>query len=499
MEFEIVTGSVESLETDCLIVGVAPDGELAPSADLINKASAGYLKDVVSDHHGKVGESLLLHKVPGISASRVLLIGLGKPEDRSDRNQVKIIKSIMSSLKAIRCKTAVIALDGQESADLDIYRQLRHNTEWASAELYQYDATKSKKADPVSLESIAFLLSKEDAELGEFSISDGSAIANGVDTARELGNLPGNICTPSYLAEQALALADECEELSTTILNEDEMEKLGMHSLLSVGKGSSEPSKLIVMEYKGGEPDQQPHVLVGKGITFDTGGISLKPGAKMDEMKFDMCGAASVMGTMEALTQLGLDINVVGIIAAAENMPAGNASKPGDIVTTMSGQTVEILNTDAEGRLVLCDALTYAERFEPETVVDIATLTGACIVALGNHATGLLSNDDLLADDILAAGEFAADKAWRLPLWDEYQEQLDSNFADIANIGGPAAGTITAACFLSRFTKKYRWAHLDIAGVAWNSNGKAKGATGRCVPLLCQHLIAQVDDLTDDE
>ena len=499
MEFEIVTGSVESLETDCLIVGVAPDGEFAPSADLVNKASAGYLKEVVGDLQGKAGETLLLHKIPGISAKRVLLVGLGKADERSDRNQLKIIKSIMDSLKAVRCKTAVIALDALESADKDLYRQLRHNTEWASAELYQYDATKSKKADPLNLESIAFLLSQDDAELGEFSISDGSAIANGIDTARELGNLPGNVCTPSYLAEKALALAEACEDLSTTILNEDEMEKLGMHSLLSVGKGSSEASKLIVMEYKGGEPDQQPHVLVGKGITFDTGGISLKPGAKMDEMKFDMCGAASVMGTMEALTQLGLDLNVVGIIAAAENMPAGNASKPGDIVTTMSGQTVEILNTDAEGRLVLCDALTYAERFEPETVVDIATLTGACIVALGNHATGLLSNDDLLADDLLAAGEFAADKAWRLPLWDEYQELLDSNFADMGNIGGPAGGTITAACFLSRFTKKYRWAHLDIAGVAWNSNGKSKGATGRCVPLLCQHLIAQVDDLTDDE
>lgn len=498
MEFEIVTGSVESLKTDCLIIGVAPDGELAPAAEQINKAASGYLKDVLSDHQGKAGEALLLHKVPGISADRVLLMGLGKEDDRSDRNQQKIIKSALSSLKTIRCKSAVFALDGLESNDEDLYRQLRHNTEWVSAELYHYDATKSKKADPISLETVAFLLSEEDAELGEFSISDGSAIANGVDTARELGNLPGNVCTPTYLAEQALALADECEELTTTILDEDEMEKLGMHSLLSVGKGSSEASKLIVMEYKGTDPETKPHVLVGKGITFDTGGISLKPGAKMDEMKFDMCGAASVMGTMEALTELGLELNVVAIIAAAENMPAGNASKPGDIVTTMSGQTVEILNTDAEGRLVLCDALTYAERFEPDTVVDIATLTGACIVALGHHATGLLSNDDDLAADLLMASDFAADKAWRLPIWDEYQEQLDSNFADIANIGGPPAGTITAACFLSRFTKKFRWAHLDIAGVAWNSNGKAKGATGRCVPLLCQHLISRVDESPEE-
>ena len=276
----------------------------------------------------------------------------------------KIIKAIMAQLKAIRCATAVVALDGQESADQDMYRQLRHNTEWASAELYHYDTTKSKKADEPELQTLSFrVVAADDAELAEFSISDGTAIANGVDTARELGNLPGNICTPTYLADQALALAEDCEDLTTTILDEDEMEKLGMHCLLSVGKGSSEPSKLIVMEYKGGEPDQKPHVLIGKGITFDTGGISLKPGAKMDEMKFDMCGAASVMGAMEALTELGLDINVVGIIASAENMPSGHASKPGDIVTTMSGQTVEILNTDAEGRLVLCDALTYAERF----------------------------------------------------------------------------------------------------------------------------------------
>ncbi|MCO4759490.1 MAG: leucyl aminopeptidase, partial [Oceanospirillaceae bacterium] len=289
--------------------------------------------------------------------------------------------------------------------------------------------------------------------------------------------------------EQALALGEEHDALEVSILDEDEMAQLGMHCLLSVGHGSDQPSKLIVMHYKGGEEGAKNHALVGKGITFDTGGISLKGGAGMDEMKFDMCGAASVIGAMTALCEMNLELNVVGIVAAAENMPSGRATKPGDIVTTMSGQTVEVLNTDAEGRLVLCDALTYAERFEPETVVDVATLTGACIVALGHHATGLLSNDDALANSLLQAGDQAADKAWRLPLWDEYQEQLDSNFADIANIGGPPAGTVTAACFLSRFTKSYRWAHLDIAGVAWNSKGKDKGATGRCVPLLSQHLL----------
>ncbi|MCV6605765.1 MAG: leucyl aminopeptidase, partial [Porticoccaceae bacterium] len=318
--------------------------------------------------------------------------------------------------------------------------------------------------------------------VAEFAMQDGVAISNGVSAARELGNLPGNICTPTYLADQALELARDHDSVETTILDEAEMAELGMNCLLSVGHGSEQPSKLIVMHYRGGEADEKPHVMVGKGITFDTGGISLKPGASMDEMKFDMCGAASVIGAMNSVAEMGLPINVVGVVAAAENMPSGHATKPGDIVTTLSGQTVEILNTDAEGRLVLCDALSYVERFNPATVLDVATLTGACIIALGTHATAVLANDDALAREVLEAGEQAADRAWQLPIWDEYQEQLDTNFADVANIGGRPAGTITAACFLSRFTKAYRWAHLDIAGVAWSSNGKAKGASGRCVP-----------------
>ncbi|WP_261843941.1 leucyl aminopeptidase [Aliamphritea ceti] len=498
MQFEIFTDAVTDLETECLILAIAPEGKLSPSALAIDAQSQGYLTDVAADHSGKAGENLLLHKVPGIKAKRVVLMGVGKQEDRTDRSQRKVIVAGMAQVKSLKLSSAVFALDHMESNDDDLYRQIRHNTEWASAELYQYDATKSKKADPIALESLAFRVEEADAELAEYSIADGSAIANGVTTARELGNLPGNICTPTYLAEIATALDAECELLTTTVLEEEEMAELGMFSLLSVGEGSIQPSKLIVMEYKGGEEGEKPHVLVGKGITFDTGGISLKPGAKMDEMKFDMCGAASVIGAMESLTEMALPINVVAIVASAENMPSSKATKPGDIVTTMSGQTVEILNTDAEGRLVLCDALTYAERFEPASVVDVATLTGACIVALGHHTTGLLSNNDELADSLLAAGDFAADRAWRLPLGEEYQEQLDSNFADIANIGGPAAGTITAACFLERFAKEFAWAHLDIAGVAWNSAGKAKGSTGRCVPLLCQHLLNQVDEGEDD-
>lgn len=491
MDFEIVNGDVASCETECLVVGVEADGQLSPSAQALDKAAQGYISDIVGggDIQGKTAETLLLQKVPGVSARRVLLVGLGASEERNDRSYRKIVKAAMGVIKGVRAESAVFSLDGLGSNDDDQYRQLRHLIEWAGAELYIYDETKSKKADLLALNKLAILLSEEDTELGEYALLDGVALINGISTARDLGNLPGNICTPTYLAEQAIALGEEHEALETTILDEDEMAQLGMHSLLSVGNGSDQPSKLIVMHYKGGSEADKNHVLVGKGITFDTGGISLKPGASMDEMKFDMCGAASVFGAMTALCEMNLELNVVAIVAAAENMPSGCATKPGDIVTTMSGQTVEILNTDAEGRLVLCDALTYAERYEPETVVDVATLTGACIVALGHQATGLLSNDDTLANDLLEAGNQAADKAWRLPLWDEYQEQLDSNFADIANIGGPPAGTITAACFLSRFTKSYRWAHLDIAGVAWNSKGKEKGATGRCVPLLTQHLL----------
>jgi len=497
MDFEIVNGDIATCETECLVVGVAADGQLTPSAAALDSVSQGYISDIVSsgDIQGKTAQTLLLQKVPGVTARRVLLVGLGSEDDRNDRNYRKIVKAAMGTIKGVRAESAVFSLDDQGSNDDDKYRQLRHLIEWAGAELYVYDETKSKKADPLALNKLAILLSEDDTELGEFALLDGVALVNGVSTARDLGNLPGNICTPTYLAEQAIELGKEHDALEVSILDEDEMRQLGMHCLLSVGHGSDQPSKLIVMHYKGAEDaDAKNHVLVGKGITFDTGGISLKPGAAMDEMKFDMCGAASVFGAMTALCEMDLDLNVVGIVAAAENMPSGRATKPGDIVTTMSGQTVEILNTDAEGRLVLCDALTYAERFEPETVVDVATLTGACIVALGHQATGLLANDDALANSLLEAGDQAADKAWRLPLWDEYQEQLDSNFADIANIGGPPAGTITAACFLSRFTKSYRWAHLDIAGVAW-AKGKEKGATGRCVPLLAQHLM----NLTADD
>lgn len=495
MFFEILSDAAENLSTECLIIGVESDGKLSPTADQINQASQGAIQALIDcgDFSGAAGDQQLLRHLSGVTSPRVLVVGLGKADERKDRHFRKLVKGINQTISKLKLKSVAIALDGLASDHDDPYRQTRLLTEWTSSDFYQYDTTKSKKADPLALEQYIILLKDDDIELGESALLDGVAIANGVNASRELGNLPGNICTPTYLADKAKALAEEFDTLKVKVLDEEKMEKLGMHSLLSVGRGSVQPSKLIVIEYRGGKKEDAPYVLVGKGITFDTGGISLKAGAGMDEMKFDMCGAASVLGTVEAVAEMQLPINLVVVVAAAENMPGSQATKPGDVVTTMSGQTVEILNTDAEGRLVLCDALTYVERFKPVSVIDVATLTGACIIALGHHASGLLSNNEALAESLLKAGDYASDRAWPLPLWDEYQELLDSNFADMGNIGGRSAGTITAACFLSRFAKKYAWAHLDIAGTAWNSAGKEKGSTGRCVSLLCQYLIDQAE------
>jgi leucyl aminopeptidase len=358
----------------------------------------------------------------------------------------------------------------------------------AAEQAFRADGMKSKPSKPATLKNITFAtLDKPTAAL-KTVLGQTAATTHGMALTKELGNLPGNICTPTYLAAKALALGKEHKSIKTTVLDEKAMQKLGMGSFLSVTRGSEQPAKLITLEYYGAARTQKPIVLVGKGITFDSGGISLKPGPEMDEMKYDMCGAASVLGTLQAIAEMGLKLNVVGVIPTCENLPSGRATKPGDIVTSMSGQTIEILNTDAEGRLILCDALTYSKKFNPDTVIDIATLTGACVIALGHVASGMFSNEDKLAKELLAAGEQSHDRIWQLPLWEDYQPLLDSNFADMANIGGRAGGTITAACFLARFTKEYRWAHLDIAGTAWLS-GKKKGATGRPVPLLTQYLI----------
>ncbi|MEH6648547.1 MAG: leucyl aminopeptidase [Motiliproteus sp.] len=501
MEFQIVSGVLAQLSSDCLVVAIGQDGELSAAAQQLDAASSGYISRLIKagDIGGKSGETLLLQQIEGVSAKRVLLIGLGKSDERNDTSFKKSASAILTSVKKLRLDDFAIALDDSAVNGRDCYWRCRTLAETIGAGLYQFDQLKSKPADPVSFEAIQLVLEEVDVETAEIAILDASAIANGVSIARDLGNLPGNICTPLYLAEQAQELAEGYDNIGVEVLDEAQMEELGMGSLLSVAAGSEQEARLIVLQYQGAEAADKPHVLVGKGITFDSGGISLKPGGAMDEMKYDMCGAASVLGTMATIAELGLELNVVAIIAAAENMPSGFATKPGDIVTTMSGQTVEILNTDAEGRLVLCDALTYAERFEPASVIDIATLTGACIIALGHQTSAVLGNNDALIKNLITAGDYSTDRVWQLPLWDDYQEQLDSNFADMANIGGRPAGTITAACFLSRFTKKFAWAHLDIAGTAWVS-GKQKGATGRCVPLLTQYLIDQASsDSGDDE
>ena len=383
--------------------------------------------------------------------------------------------------------TALLAVDVDGKSNNWKVRQLVLKSREA---LYQYTATLTiSTPDATLLERCQLLVpAGSSAKAVDKAATTASSIANGIDSAKKLANLPGNICTPTYLAETAKALGKKHKSLKITVLNEAKMEKLGMGSLLSVSRGSRQPAKLITMEHSGGPKSQKPIVLVGKGLTFDAGGISIKPSSKMDEMKYDMCGGASVFGVIQMCTELKLPINVVGVVPSTENLPDGDANKPGDIVTSMAGLTIEILNTDAEGRLILCDALTYSAKFKPDVVIDIATLTGACVVALGKHATGLLGNNDELSNELLNAGIKADDKAWQLPLWDEYRPQLKSNFADLANIGGPTGGTITAACFLSRFTEDYKWAHLDIAGTAWES-GAQKGSTGRPVHMLSQFIL----------
>jgi len=490
VEFSIKSGAPEKQRSGCIVVGVFEPRKLSASADQIDKAARGYISTLLKrgDMQGKGGSALLLHNVPGTLAERVLLVGLGKEKEFNEKTYRDAVAAALRALKDTGATDALLCLSELTVGKRNLRWRLRQAAQAAHDSLYRFEQMKSKKNDkPAALQKLVFNVEHKDEKAATEALAQGAAIGHGMNLAKDLGNLPGNICTPTYLAQQARLLAKE-HRLKVEILERADMEKLGMGSLLSVAHGSHQPPKFIVLQYKGGKADAKPVVLVGKGVTFDTGGISLKPAPEMDEMKYDMCGAASVLGTLKACAELRLPLNVVGLIPATENMPGGGATKPGDIFTSMSGQTIEVLNTDAEGRLILCDALTYAERFDPACVIDIATLTGACVIALGHVASGLLSNNDALAQEILNCGQEAHDRAWQLPLWDDYQEQLKSNFADMGNIGGRAAGTVTAACFLSRFTEKYRWAHLDIAGTAWKS-GKEKGATGRPVPLLTHFLL----------
>ncbi len=490
MEFSIKPGSPEKQRSDCVVVGVFEGGKLSDAAQALDKAAGHYLRKVIvrGDMSGKSASTLLLHNVPHLQSERVLLVGLGKAGELNAKTSREVLRATFRAVQGTPAKDVLVyCLD--EVVGRDSVWVLKQAALAANEIAYRSDRLKSKHDKPGKLHKVNFgILDSKQVPALKNAAAQAAAIAHGMNLAKELGDLPGNVCTPTYLAARALALAKAHKTIKTTVLEEKDMRKLGMGSLLSVTRGSEQPAKLITLEYHGGDKKQKPVVLVGKGVTFDSGGISLKPGADMDEMKYDMCGAASVLGTLQAIAEIGLKLNVVGVIPACENLPSGAATKPGDIVTSMSGQSIEILNTDAEGRLILCDALTYAGKFKPETVIDIATLTGACVIALGHVVSGLLSNQDGLARELLAAGEQAHDRAWQLPLYEDYQSQLDSNFADMQNIGGRAAGTITAACFLSRFTKDYRWAHLDIAGTAWKS-GKEKGATGRPVPLLAQFLI----------
>jgi len=493
MKYFTTTSNASKRAVDCVIVGIYERNKLGQGAGDVDTASQGHLTSLIKsgDLSAGPGRCKILSAVPGVKAHRVAVVGLGKSGKLNATTYKKAVAAAIASLDGSKTRQILNTLTLESVADANPYYLARHSVEAMGDVLYRFTEMKSgRKKKPMPLSSYGHSIAKRsDATKVARGAEHGDAIANGVRLAKDLGNLPANVCTPSYLARVAKKLATGNGKLTTKIVSEAEMKRLGMGSLLSVTAGTVEPAKLIVMQYKGAGSNK-PVVLVGKGVTFDTGGISLKPGPAMDEMKFDMCGAAGVIGTMAAVAKMKLPINLNVIVPAVENMPGGKATKPGDIVKSMSGQTIEVLNTDAEGRLILCDALTYARRFKPAAVIDVATLTGACVVALGHHRTAIMSNEDSLRDEIFAAGDSAEDRGWPMPMGEEYTAQLKSNFADMANIGGATGGAVTAACFLGKFTNGLNWAHLDIAGTAWKSGAK-KGASGRPVPMLSQVLLAR--------
>ncbi|HDR1055538.1 TPA: leucyl aminopeptidase [Pasteurella multocida] len=490
MEYCVKSTALLDIKSN-IIIGLYENGELPPSAQKIDEISQGYLSKLIQSGEikGKLGQVLVLRHVPNYSAERVFVVGAGKKDAINEKQFKQLIQDTINAVKATSAKEVISYLSDIKIKDRDLYWNIRFSVEAIESSFYQFEQFKSKKNEQdIALTEVIFSTDEDSAQQ---AVNHAKAIALGVRAAKDVANCPPNVCNPVYLAEQAKALATRSDLIKTTVLGEKDMADLGMNAYLAVSQGSVNEAQLSLIEYRNHpNPDAKPIVLVGKGLTFDAGGISLKPAESMDEMKYDMGGAASVYGVMNAIAELKLPLNVIGVLAGCENLPDGNAYRPGDILTTMKGLTVEVLNTDAEGRLVLCDTLTYVERFEPELVIDVATLTGACVVALGAHNSGLISTDDKLAKDLELAAAQSTDKAWRLPLGEEYQEQLKSNFADLANIGGRWGGAITAGAFLSNFTDKYRWAHLDIAGTAW-LQGANKGATGRPVPLLVQFLINQ--------
>ncbi len=492
MRFSVTTSPIDKPKASLRAVGLFQKRKLGLHGETLDEALQGRLSGVLKagEIDGDSGSTLLI-PAPAKGAAGTVLVGLGPKKDFAAKSVRKACTALAKLVVERPADTVAIAVDDLLPPEENI-GWLVHTLVSAIGDAgYRYAEYKGKeKVKPVRLKNVVLCVTEEQASEAERACAEAEAILAGAHHTRDLGNAPPNVIHPEALAESARELSRKYKKLKATVLDEKELKKLGANAILAVGQGSERPPRLIALEYSGAGKDEAPIVLVGKGITFDTGGISLKPGEAMDEMKYDMCGAATVLGVMTAVCELKLPLNVVGVITSAENMPDGRACRPGDIITTLSGQTVEILNTDAEGRLVLCDALTWVERFKPRAVIDIATLTGACIIALGHQASAVLGNNEDLVDALKQAGTTTYDRAWELPLWDEYQEQLKSNFADMANIGGRPAGTITAACFLSRFAEKYPWAHLDIAGVAWKS-GKEKGATGRPVPLLVRYLLDQ--------
>lgn len=479
--------------TDCLIIGIYENQQLSKAATDLNELTQGYIQNLVNSGEitGKIGQTLMLRNLPNVMTKRILLVGCGTQNELNERQYKQLLQKVIQSIKETQTQQFVSFLTEIVIKNRDIYWNIRFAIETFSEGLYLFEQFKSKKStNLVTLQEGIFNLPKgESQSLANLAIQHASAVALGIINAKDVANCPPNICNPTYLAQLAQNLATQSPLIKTQIIDEKEMQKLGMTAYLAVSQGSQNEAKMSIIEYRNHpNPQAKPIVLVGKGLTFDAGGISLKPADSMDEMKYDMCGAASVYGVLQAILALKLPLNVIGVLAGCENLPDGNAYRPGDILTTMSGLTVEVLNTDAEGRLVLCDALTYVKDLDPELVIDVATLTGACVVALGQHNSGLIATDEILAQQLLQAAEQTNDKAWRLPLSEEYQEQLKSNFADLANIGGRWGGAITAGAFLSNFTKDYPWAHLDIAGTAW-LQGANKGATGRPVSLLTQFLI----------
>lgn len=479
----------ENLEQDVLAVFYFEDKE-TQSFNALKEANAGLINKLTDSKTLKtnLGELTALIGHEQLPTQHILVMGCGKADDFNEAALIKIIQGLTTAVKSASAVSLALPIDDIKPAAHSVQWCVEKACETVFTSLYQYDATKSTKSDPVALAAIEFLAAESHLEL---AITTGKSIAHGMNVCRELGNLPANVCDPAYLAEQAENLADAYDEISVEILEESELEALGMGAFMAVSRGSEKAGKIIILKYNGGKADQQPHVLVGKGLTFDSGGISIKPSAGMEEMKWDMLGAASVFGVMNTIGELKPALNVIGVVATAENMVSGGATRPGDVVTCMNGKTVEIINTDAEGRLVLCDTLTYVERFNPASVIDIATLTGAVVVGLGHHATAVYANNDTLQQQILSAGIASWDRGWPMPLWDEYKDQLKSPYADFRNVGTRAGGSITAALYLSEFAKHYNWAHLDIAGTGW-SDAKS-GASGRPVGMLTQYLLDRIN------